>query len=40
MGGTLTARSEGLGKGAEFILELPVTTSAQQKEPVATEVRA
>jgi PAS domain S-box-containing protein len=40
MGGTLTARSEGLGKGAEFILELPVTTSAQQKEPVATEARA
>ena len=40
MGGTLTARSEGLGKGAEFILELPVTTSAQQKEPVATEVKA
>ena len=24
MGGTLTARSDGLGKGAEFTLELPV----------------
>jgi len=28
MGGTLTASSEGLGKGACFILELPITTNS------------
>ena len=37
MGGTLTAHSDGLGKGAEFTLELPVAKSAQEKEPVATQ---
>jgi signal transduction histidine kinase len=30
MGGTLSAQSEGLGKGAEFTLELPTTTSRQK----------
>ena len=34
MGGTLAAQSEGVGKGAEFTLELP-TTAARQK-PVMT----
>ena len=29
MGGTLTASSEGIGKGAEFTLELPTSTAAQ-----------
>jgi PAS domain S-box-containing protein len=37
MGGTLTAHSDGLGKGAEFTLELPVAKSAQEKELVATQ---
>src|ERR1035437_458360 len=37
MGGTLTAHSDGLGKGAEFTLELPVAKSAQEKEPVVTQ---
>ena len=37
MGGTLTARSEGLNKGAEFILELPVAASARQEEHPATQ---
>jgi signal transduction histidine kinase len=37
MGGTLTAHSDGLGKGAEFTLELPVAKSVQEKEPVATQ---
>ena len=31
MGGTLTARSEGPGKGAEFILELPTAAAAPAK---------
>jgi signal transduction histidine kinase len=30
MEGTLTAHSEGLGKGAEFSLELPTTTTRQK----------
>jgi PAS domain S-box-containing protein len=33
MGGTLIAHSDGPGKGAEFTLELPTTTSAKQEEP-------
>ena len=37
MGGTLAAHSDGLGKGAEFTLELPVAKSAQEKEPLATQ---
>ena len=32
MGGTLTARSDGPGKGAEFTLELPTAASARQEE--------
>ena len=31
MGGKLTAHSEGLGRGAEFILELPTTAVRQQQ---------
>jgi len=37
MGGTLTAHSEGPGKGAEFTLELPVAASAPQEEHPATQ---
>jgi signal transduction histidine kinase len=33
MGGTLTAHSDGLGKGAEFTLQLPAATSVSQVEP-------
>jgi C4-dicarboxylate-specific signal transduction histidine kinase len=33
MGGTLTAHSDGPGKGAEFTLELPTTASAREEEP-------
>jgi C4-dicarboxylate-specific signal transduction histidine kinase len=40
MGGTLTAHSDGLGKGAEFTLELPATASARQEEPAATPRKA
>jgi PAS domain S-box-containing protein len=36
MGGTLTAHSNGPGKGAEFTLELPTTASARQEELPAT----
>ena len=36
MGGTLTAHSDGPGKGAEFTLELPTTAFARQEEPPAT----
>lgn len=38
MGGTLSACSEGIGKGAEFTLELP-TTSSPQKTPMPIESR-
>jgi signal transduction histidine kinase len=37
MGGTLMAHSDGPGKGAEFILELPTTASCRQKEHAATQ---
>src|SRR5664280_599344 len=37
MGGTLTAHSDGLGKGAEFTLALPTTASARQEENPATQ---
>ncbi len=40
MGGSLTARSEGPGKGAEFILELPTTAPTRKEECVATQVKA
>jgi len=40
MGGTLTAHSDGSGKGAEFTLELPTTASVRQKEQAATERNA
>lgn len=37
MGGSLRAHSEGLGRGAEFILELPVAPrAADQKSPLCT----
>jgi PAS domain S-box-containing protein len=36
MGGTLTAHSDGPGKGAEFTLDLPTAASARQEEPPAT----
>lgn len=38
MGGSLTARSDGAGKGAEFTLELP-TTQPARTEIVAKEVK-
>jgi PAS domain S-box-containing protein len=37
MGGTLSVRSDGLGKGAEFTLELPVAAAARQEEHRATQ---
>jgi PAS domain S-box-containing protein len=37
MGGTLTAQSDGVGKGAEFTLELP-TTAATKDRPLAKEL--
>jgi PAS domain S-box-containing protein len=37
MGGTLTARSDGPGKGAEFTLELPTTESARREAGSAAE---
>jgi signal transduction histidine kinase len=37
MGGTLAAHSDGLGKGAEFTLELPTTASAPSEEQTATQ---
>jgi PAS domain S-box-containing protein len=37
MGGTLTAHSDGRGKGSEFTLELPSTASVQQEEHSGTE---
>ncbi len=36
MGGSLTARSDGPGKGAEFTLELPTTPPARHEPPAAT----
>jgi C4-dicarboxylate-specific signal transduction histidine kinase len=38
MGGTLTAHSEGPGKGADFTLELP-TTASRSKETMPIEAR-
>jgi signal transduction histidine kinase len=40
MGGTLTARSEGPGQGAEFTLELPVIASVRQEEHAGSERNA
>jgi len=40
MGGTLTAYSDGLGKGAEFTLELPTTASARRDEHLAMQGKA
>jgi two-component system, NtrC family, sensor kinase len=37
MGGTLTAHSDGPGKGAEFTLELPSTAPVPQEEHAGTE---
>jgi PAS domain S-box-containing protein len=37
MGGTLTAHSDGPGKGAEFTLELPVAASARPEEHLLTQ---
>jgi PAS domain S-box-containing protein len=37
MGGALTAHSAGLGKGAEFTLELPVAAPARQVEHLVTQ---
>ena len=37
MGGTLTAHSDGPGKGAEFTLELPVAASARQEEHLVAQ---
>ncbi len=35
MGGSLTARSDGPGQGAEFILELPTAPRTRKEEPLA-----
>ena len=40
MGGNLTAHSDGLGKGAEFTLELPVAASVPPKETLAPQRKA
>jgi PAS domain S-box-containing protein len=40
MGGTLTAHSDGLGKGAEFTLELPTTASTRRDEQLTTDAKA
>jgi len=40
MGGTLTVRSDGPGKGAEFTLELPAVASVLQTEPAGSERNA
>jgi len=40
MGGTLTAHSDGPGKGAEVTLELPATASIQQEKHLATRTNA
>lgn len=34
-GGTITARSDGLGRGSEFVLSLPVVTGPEQAAPAA-----
>ncbi len=39
MGGSLVARSDGIGKGAEFTLELPVAASARQEEQAAMQAK-
>jgi PAS domain S-box-containing protein len=36
MGGTLVGHSDGLGKGAEFSLELPVAATSRQEQAAAT----
>jgi PAS domain S-box-containing protein len=38
MGGTLTARSDGPGKGAEFTLELPTSVSVRDEEPALIQL--
>jgi PAS domain S-box-containing protein len=40
MGGSLTVFSEGPGRGAEFVLELPTTESVRQQQRTANEVTA
>jgi signal transduction histidine kinase len=40
MGGTLTARSEGPGRGAEFTLELPVSSAAHPPAEAAKQGKA
>jgi PAS domain S-box-containing protein len=40
MGGTLTAHSDGPGKGAEVTLELPIAASVPQEEHSATKTNA
>jgi PAS domain S-box-containing protein len=40
MGGTLTARSDGPGKGAEFILELPVAAPARPEAHPLTQEKS
>ncbi len=35
MGGSLTAQSDGVGRGATFILDLPVARSARREKPTA-----
>src|SRR6202022_2698446 len=40
MGGSLTAHSEGAGKGAEFTLELPVAASGRQARPPVIQTNA
>ena len=39
MGGSLVAHSDGIGKGAEFTLELPVAASARQEEQAAMQAK-
>jgi two-component system NtrC family sensor kinase len=40
MGGTLSAQSDGPGKGAEFTLELPTAASVRQEEHSGTQRNA
>jgi len=37
MGGTLNARSDGSGKGAEFTLELPAATALREEQPTQAQ---